>query len=230
MPQPTRRAALGCRSHSGWAAIVALGGSVQSPEVLRRTRIEIADPAIRGSKQPYHFAEQMEFLQAETFLAQCAESTARLANDALRGILDSLNTRDYHAAAFGITLASGRALPDLKAILASHALIHTAEGEFYRDQLRSAARSCGLAVTQVKERELYDCAPNRLGLARADLERRVTELGKAIGPPWSQDQKCAALVAWLALAETGVPPTIDTRAGNTRAATRRSARPQPPRR
>jgi hypothetical protein len=31
------------------------------------------------------------------------------------------------------------------------------------------------------------------------LQRRVAELGKPIGPPWTQDQKFAALVAWLAL-------------------------------
>jgi len=31
------------------------------------------------------------------------------------------------------------------------------------------------------------------------LERRVADLGKPLGPPWSQDQKCAALAAWLAL-------------------------------
>lgn len=201
MPQPIRSAALGCRAHSGWAAIVALGGSVRSPEVLRRTRIEIADPAIRGSKQPYHFAEQMEHRAAEAFLAQCAQSTTQLTNDALRGILDSLTARAYRPATFGITLASARPLPELKAILASHALIHTAEGEFYRDQLRSAARSFGLAVTQVKERELLDRASTRLGLPPAGLERHIIELGKSVGPPWSQDQKCAALVAWLALAE-----------------------------
>jgi hypothetical protein len=28
----------------------------------------------------------------------------------------------------------------------------------------------------------------------------VAELGRACGPPWAQDQKSAALVAWLALA------------------------------
>jgi len=27
----------------------------------------------------------------------------------------------------------------------------------------------------------------------------LSELGKAIGPPWQQDQKFAALAAWLAI-------------------------------
>ena len=33
----------------------------------------------------------------------------------------------------------------------------------------------------------------------ARLQRRVQEMGRAIGPPWTQDQKLAALAAWIAL-------------------------------
>ncbi|HLH00591.1 MAG TPA: hypothetical protein VKX49_30075 [Bryobacteraceae bacterium] len=200
MASKLRPAALGCRSHSGWAAVVGLGGSLKNPEVLDRRRVELADAAIRGSKQPYHFAEPMKVPDAEAFLERCTKSTAALAIAALQGAIGDLERRGYAAVVFGITLASGRALPELKAILASHALIHTAEGEFYREQLRSAARRSGLAVSEMRERELYDRASARLGIARAELEHRVAELGKKVGPPWSQDQKCAALAAWLALA------------------------------
>jgi len=34
----------------------------------------------------------------------------------------------------------------------------------------------------------------------AVLLRRITELGKPFGSPWSQDEKFATLAAWLALA------------------------------
>jgi len=33
-----------------------------------------------------------------------------------------------------------------------------------------------------------------------ELMRRVTELGRSFGAPWSQDEKFATLAAWLALA------------------------------
>src|SRR5882762_6158032 len=36
------QAALGLRAHSGWAALIAVGGSAASPEVLDRRRIEMA--------------------------------------------------------------------------------------------------------------------------------------------------------------------------------------------
>jgi hypothetical protein len=193
------RAALGCRSHSGWAALVALAGPPDSPHVIDRRRIEIADTEIRGSKQPYHFAEQMDFPEAEAFLKGCARSTSRLAVQSLRGAIDDIRVCGYQASDLGLTLGSGRPLPALKAILSSHALIHTAEGEFYREELLKAGKQCGLSVLGVKERELFDRASFHFRLPLDELERRVSELGKPLGPPWAQDQKWAALIAWLAL-------------------------------
>jgi hypothetical protein len=66
--------ALGFRVHSGWAALVALAAGSRedpSPRVAARFRIEIADPSIDGSKQPYHAAEPMPLAQAARYLARC---------------------------------------------------------------------------------------------------------------------------------------------------------------
>jgi hypothetical protein len=199
MTRPIPRAALGCRSHSGWAALVALAGSPATPHVIDRRRIEIADSGIRGSKQPYHAAEPMDFPEAEAFLKRCARSTSRLAVQSLHGAIDDIRARGFQACDLGVTLGSGRPLPGLKNVLSSHALIHTAEGEFYRQEMMKAGKQCGLAVLGVKERELYARASFQFHMPLDELERRVAELGKPVGPPWSQDQKCAALVAWLAL-------------------------------
>ncbi|MBZ5610300.1 MAG: hypothetical protein LAP38_18715 [Acidobacteriia bacterium] len=195
-----RRAALGCRTHSGWAALVAIAGPPGSPEVIDRRRIEIADPGIRGSKQPYHAAEPLDFKAAEAFLKRCATSSADLAQRALREAMEDLHGIGYQLASCGLTLASGRTLPELSAVLKSHALIHTAEGEFYRNALAEAGERCGLPVVGVKERDIYDRGAAHLHIAANELERRIADLGKPVGPPWSQDQKYAALAAWLALA------------------------------
>jgi hypothetical protein len=45
-----------------------------------------------------------------------------------------------------LLLTSGRALPELKKILASHALIHSADGELFRDSLRAACGVCDVPV------------------------------------------------------------------------------------
>ncbi len=178
---------------------MALAGPVKSPEVVARRRIEICDPKIRGSKQPFHAAEPLEFPDAEEYLERCTQSTRRLAREALQAAIDGLRDRRCEAAGIGIILGSGRTLPALKNILASHALIHTAEGEFYRQALLEAGGHCGLPVLGVKEKELFQQAESRLKIPSDELQQRTVELGKPMGAPWTQDQKYAALVAWMAL-------------------------------
>jgi hypothetical protein len=196
----TRKAAIGFRAHSGWAALVAVAGSLDNPEIIARRRIEIADPSIGGSKQPYHAAEPMELPDAKKYIAQCTTSTRRLAREAIRAAVEGLRDRRFETAVCGIVLGSGRPLPKLDAILASHALIHTAEGEFFRNALVEAAEHRGLTVAGVKERELLDRAAAQFRRPMDQIERCIADIGKAIGPPWTQDQKYAAIVALMALA------------------------------
>jgi hypothetical protein len=201
MTKPGRSAAVGLRAHSGWAALVALASSRGSPEVVDRRRIEIADPAIRGSKQPYHAAEPMKLKDAEALIQKCTESTRRLARQALRAAIDDLRGKGLEVVGCGVILGSGRQLPALEAILASHALLHTAEGEFYRNALVEAGEYCGVPVAGLKEREAYESGATRLGLSAGELQSRIAEMGRGIGPPWTQDQKYAALAGWLALSQ-----------------------------
>lgn len=197
-----RRAALGLRAHSGWAALVALAGSAESPQVIDRRRIVTADPAIRGSKQPFHAAEPLKLTDAEALIKKCTESTWRLSQQALRAAIGDLRGNGFEVAGCGVILGSGRSLPALEAILASHALLHTAEGEFYRHALVDAGEHCGLPVVRIKEREAYEQGAARLHLFPDELRTRIAALGRGIGPPWTQDQKYAALAGWLALTDT----------------------------
>jgi hypothetical protein len=198
---PARRATLGLRAHSGWAALVALSGSPQEPDVIHRRRIVTADPEIHGSKQPFHAAEPLKLPDAQALIHKCTGSTRRLSREALRTAIADLREKGVEVIGCGVILGSGRSLPGLEGILASHALLHTAEGEFYRQALVEAGEHCGLPVSGVKEREAYERAAEQLHLSPDELQSRVAALGRGIGPPWTQDQKLAALVAWLALAK-----------------------------
>jgi hypothetical protein len=183
------RTALGFRAHSGWAAVVAVAGTPDAPRVLDRRRIVIADPDLPGSKQPYHAAAELPLAQAEALVKNAIESSHRLAVDAISATVESLRRKGHEVAACGILLGSGKALPSLEGILASHALIHTAEGEMFRDVLVHAARECNLTVSTLREKTLS-----------ADALQSIASLGKLIGPPWTQDQKYATLAALSALA------------------------------
>jgi hypothetical protein len=181
-------AAIGVRAHSGWAALVAVAGKPGAVQLLDRRRIVIAEPKGPGANQPYHFAERLELREAEKHLASCAAASERLALAAIRDVLQGLN--GYEIVGASILLASGRPLPSLPNILASHALIHTAEGEFFRQIVRQACERLGIRVTGIRERDLGE------GSA---LQLEIAKLGKTVGPPWTQDQKTAALAAMMVL-------------------------------
>ena len=197
-------AALGLRAHSGWAALVAVAGSPESPAVLLRRRIELADPGTQGSKQPYHAAEGRKLAIAKTIVNRCAADARRLARQAVRSATRELEAEGHQVIGCGLLLASGRPLPELESILASHALIHAADGELFRDALAHAMERCGLPVTRVREKEVFERAAQDFRTAADVLRQRVNEIGRPIGPPWTQDQKLASLAGWLAL--VGVSP------------------------
>jgi hypothetical protein len=182
------RTALGFRVHSGWAAMVAVAGTIDAPRVLERRRIAIADGELPGSKQPYHAAAELPFPKAEALVRTAIESSRGLAAEAMEAAVKALRAQGHEVAGCGIVLGSGKALPGLEGILASHALIHTAEGEMFREVLVWAARTHGLAVTGVREKELDEAAL-----------KRISSFGKLIGPPWTQDQKYATVVGLMAL-------------------------------
>jgi hypothetical protein len=197
-------AALGFRVHSGWAAAVVLGGPVDAPVVIDRRKIQLVKVFSYAYRQPYHTAKQMPLKDAKEFIAGVQSDAKRLALSSLRSLQADLAEGDFQIVRSALLLASGRALPGLEQILASHALTHTADGELFRDSLRAACALCHLPVEGIREKELFATASEAFSIQAAALTRRVAAFGKALGPPWSQDEKFAALGAWLTLARQAV--------------------------
>lgn len=181
--------------------MVAVAGTPGMPVVLERRRIETADTGIPGSRQPYHAAERLGVDRADTLIRQCRDSSMRLVERAVSAMIAELEQRGLEVIGAGILFASGRVLPDLASILRSHALIHAAEGAFFRDVLVRASEQCSLRVTKVKEREVWERGMALFQLPAADLQQRIGGLGRSLGPPWRQDEKLASLAAWIALVE-----------------------------
>lgn len=196
-PSRPARVAIGLRAHSGWAAAVAIAGPPFPPRILDRRRIEIASRKITGSVQPFHAAEPMPFGDAKKHIDECARSTRELAGEALAAIIEELRAQGHEIELFAVLRGSGRQLPELAVILRSHALIHTAEGEFFRDALEESAQHLGIAVVRYPEKTIAASEPGRFDT--------IAGLGRLIGPPWQQDQKLAALAAWLALEQARGP-------------------------
>jgi len=193
-----KRAAIGFRMHSGWGALVAMSNEGDF-DVVDRRHIVVAQASIPGSKQPYHSAEKLQLEEAEKYLANCSAASGQLALDAIRELLKDLAKREYRVQGSAILMASGRKLPSLAEIFASHALIHGAEGEFFRTIVRKACEDLGITVTPLRERELEERAKEVLGHKATQVKERLSGIGKRLGPPWTQDEKLAALAATLIL-------------------------------
>jgi hypothetical protein len=192
-----KEAAVGFRVHSGWTAAVAVTIEKGAPSVVAKQRPHLVETFSYAFRQPYHTAEKMRLEEAREFVARVQEEARRLAYRAIRGLQSISQEQGIKLTHGCLLLASGRPLPALDKILVSHALIHTADGELFREAILHSCALCGLKTESIREKELLERAAGILRAQPGQLLRRVTQLGKPFGSPWTQDEKFAALAAWL---------------------------------
>ncbi len=200
----SKRAALGVRAHSGWAAAILLSGLATAPKILDRRRIPLCDPAVEGSKQPFHHADSMTFPEAQAFIARCDKSTDGYCAYRAQTGHDSRNRAQVPIERLRNSHGVRPRFAESRTILASHALIHAAEGEFYRKAVARACQREEIAVSRVKECEVEGWLASRVG--EKTLKATVATMGKALGPPWTMDEKLAAMIAWLYWRQRTIDP------------------------
>jgi hypothetical protein len=197
-----RRAAVGIRVHSGWAALIAVSYDHGVIEILERRRVAITGSSDGGASQPYHAARSLTLSEAEPFLANAFAAASTAASIGLRDVIDVLRGQKYQVAGCAILMAAGRTLPPLERILAAHPLLHTAEGVFFREAFAKACESHKVPVTKIRERDLESALKEKFGRDAARVTRKVQQLGRTVGPPWTTDQKNATLAALLLLSSS----------------------------
>jgi hypothetical protein len=180
--------------------MVVLGGTAAAPELLARVRLQLIDARDPESKQPYHAVEFLCVEEATGRLDGYMAVATRLAQDSIRAESEQLKGRGIAVKSVGIIESSSRKQVSLASILASHALIHAADGDHFRNALFAAAEQCRLPVCRIPARDLEAHAAKCLRLPAARILETVKNLGLGKGPPWGADQKKAALLAWTLLA------------------------------
>jgi hypothetical protein len=190
-----RRAALGLKVRTGRAVVVAVGGAVDAPEILVKTRIDVAFTFDEGAV--YHVAQGLSLDAARTFLS---ESEARFVERARKELAALREGLDAKLVAASLVAPPPKPAPPLETILKAHPLVHAAEGELYRRVFSEASAALGARPSRVAEDALAKRAASELGLTPAKLATRLAALGKASGRPWTAEHKQATLAAWLALA------------------------------
>jgi hypothetical protein len=186
------RAALGCKLHTGWAAVVVAARSRGHINVLLRRRIELLPNDQSVPRFVYHEAAELPRAEAAKLVKRAARAAQAAADRALTGILEELRSGGVLVDATGLATGSTTVPAELTAILASHTLIHAAEGVLFQEALAVACDARGLHVIRVRERDLWSTLGN-------GVQEEVDGLRSLIGPPWGADQKTATAAALIAL-------------------------------
>jgi len=169
------------------------------PVVLEKRKLLLVKTFSYTFRQPYHTAERMPLNDGAEFVSAVESESRELSLAGIRALQKELEKLGYRVCGCSLLLASGRALPEFEKILASHALIHTADGQLFRDSICHSCSHAKLPLTAIKERDLLAAAASRLKKKPQFLNRHIATLGKSLGPPWTADEKMATLAAWLIL-------------------------------
>jgi hypothetical protein len=128
-----------------------------------------------------------------------SRSAAAAAASAIKAVVAKLDESGRSLAGVGLVAGDRRVPDELSRILASHALLHAAEGELYERAVIEASSRAGLRVTTLAPKNVIDDAATAMSMKTADLGTRLTAAGKTVGPPWQKDHREAAAVALVAL-------------------------------
>jgi hypothetical protein len=191
-----RRAAVGFTVKSGWASAVLVTGLPASPLIVHSCRIDLSDPAIPESRQPYHagFGKARGSGRA---LSRLVASVKRFGRQSVTGLIRRYEAAGYAVSGVGLVVGS---LIDPRQIANDHIRIHALEGQLFRGVVEEAVDRGGLPCAIWRERDLYEAASGILKRPEQALRVTLAALGRDTEGSWRAEQKAAALAAWLVLA------------------------------
>jgi hypothetical protein len=178
---------------------VVAGGAARS-DVLFRGRVELGDPTGRVRRNVYQASRALDPAAAAVLVEAAERIAAERAAVALERMVREARDEGAAVGSCAVVVGTFPAGARLESILASHALAHAAEGRLYQGALLRGAASCGLDAVAVPKRSIWEQGETAFGIGRDELRHWIDQLRQEIGPPWAQDQKLAALAAWIALA------------------------------
>jgi len=193
-----RAAALGFRVKSGWAAAVLLAGPARSPELCDVQRIDLSDPRLPETRQPYHAA--MGRLETDTRkINRRVDVVRRVAEKSIAKLLAGYRQQNFTVKRAALVVGS-RIDPD--SIANPHIRAHAFEGQLFRCVLQHALEEHRITTEVVIERNVYAHAAAQLKQSSDGVKRAIQNLGRnapTASVTWRSEQKFAALAAWLAL-------------------------------
>jgi len=154
------------------------------------------DPKVPATAQPYHQVMDLTWEQSERKVRPYVTSLERVATRALTDLIQKMRASNRQVAGVSILGAPDR---DLKRIGNPHIRAHAAEGVLFRRILAVGAEANGLKSKTFSDRDFDDMAALELGAKYFVLKRSLVGLKTSVAPPWRNDEKQAAMAAWLML-------------------------------
>jgi hypothetical protein len=191
-------AGLGFRVKSGWAAVALLSNTARSPQLSEIGRIELCDPRLPETRQPYHAA--MGKLETDsTRLNQRERIVRSISQRSLTRLLKDYRQKGFRIRRAALVVGSQINPAD---IANPHIRAHALEGRLFRSAVEQTLRDHEIRTDVLLERDVYPSVAARLKQSSGDVKRTIQDLGQsapAKGRPWRAEQKLAALAALFAL-------------------------------
>ncbi len=190
-------AALGFRVKSGWAMVVLLSGASSPPRVIDRRRVELADPAVPESTQPFHAGLDLAKAAGAKVVARLVRCVERSSERAIAELIKPYRAGGHRIVGAGIVVGS---TVDPQSIRNDHIRAHAEEGRLFRVVIEDALKLSRLAFSVTREKDLMSKATKALGISEGKLRADLTTMGKAVDGSWRAEEKAATLAAWMELA------------------------------
>src|SRR5260370_15140695 len=123
---------IGLRAKTARAIAVVLGGSTDSPLVLKKFEIPLSDPKVPATTQPYHEVMDLPWTESQKAVRKSAAAIEAIARNALARLIKELKSEGLKVSGAGIVGAKDR---DLARISDYHQRAHAAEGVLVRPVL-----------------------------------------------------------------------------------------------
>jgi hypothetical protein len=189
-------ASLGIRVKSGTACAILLLGPRSGPRVSGRQTLDLCDPEVPASRQPYHAVMNAAASEAPGIEARLRSAVQGATRHSVEQSLGNARGDGLNIAACALVVGS---VIDPKRIANEHIRAHAQEGQLFRTALVDAFQHYGISASVFVERAIYAQAADALAKPIDEIKRLLSALGKGSAGPWRADEKLAALAAWMTL-------------------------------
>ena len=173
-------------------------GTARAPQLSDVNRIELCDPRLPETRQPYHAA--MGKLETDSAKVNQRERVVRsISQQSLERLLEAYRRKGFQI--MRAVLVVGSQINPAN-IANPHIRAHALEGRLFRSAVAETLQAYEIRTEVLLERDAYPIVAARLKQSSADVKRAIQDFrrsGPAKGRAWRAEQKLAALAGLFAL-------------------------------